>query len=52
MVKMQLRVISKIMDVNWAIHYKQSLIKKWKFGKSHNGNEMKTIGSVSYGILM
>ena len=39
--------INKTMQVDWAIHYKQSLIKKiWKFSKSHNGNEMKTMGSV------
>ena len=38
MVEMQLWVTSKTMQVDWAMHYVQSLIKKkeWKFGKSHS----------------
>ena len=40
------------MQIDWAIHYIQSLIKKIKFGKSHNVNKVKTIGSACNGILM
>ena len=41
-VEMQLWVASNTMQVEWAIHYVQSLIlKKWKFGKSHNVNELQ-----------
>ena len=40
------------MQVEWATHCVQSLIKKLKFGKSHNVNEVKTIGSVCNVILM
>ena len=50
--KMQLWVTSKTIQVEWATHCVQSLIKKLNFGKSHNVNEMKTIGSVCYIILM
>ena len=40
------------MQVEWATHCVQSLIKNLKFGKSHNVNEVKTIGSVCNIILM
>ena len=32
-VEMQLGVTSKTMQVEWAIHYRQSLIKKMKIGQ-------------------
>ena len=43
-VKIQLWVTSKTMQVDWAIHYKQSLRKRWQFGKSHNVNLYKSKG--------
>ena len=37
-------------DIEWATHYIEDVSEKekWKIGKSHNGNERKTIGSVQY----
>ena len=51
-VEMQLWVTSKTMQVDWAIHYVQSLIKKKNGNLAKVTMWMKTIGSVYYIILM